>query len=396
MNTNGQDNHMEQPKAPNRPRIAHVNFCPSMGVYKKIAGQAQASKEAHLDIDFFILTDKPLHSDCNLNLIRFDWPKNLFKRKIAKNFKRYQLLTELTDLSGYDRIILRYPTSVDLRFQGFLEKYGGRFISEHHADVIGELKVLEKGVLNPLRIRLERKNASKILAQSSGIIGVTEEIRNIYVEVAGKEKPSAVIPNGIDVESVPFSEYLPYDQGQLNLLFVSSTFYPSHGLDRLLRGLQDYKGHYPISLTLVGDIYRREERTLLRSLNDQKVKVTRHKQLSRDELNRVFSQTHLAVSTLALFRGGLKQGCPLKTREYMARGLPFIYSYDDLDLNEDLKFYLKIPANNDAVNIDDLFHFAVSLSDSNTSPRQMRQYAENTLDWTIKMREMHTFALSTL
>ena len=55
MNTNGQDNHMEQPKAPNRPRIAHVNFCPSMGVYKKIAGQAQASKEAHLDIDFFIL-----------------------------------------------------------------------------------------------------------------------------------------------------------------------------------------------------------------------------------------------------------------------------------------------------------------------------------------------------
>ncbi|MBU4495576.1 MAG: glycosyltransferase [Acidobacteria bacterium] len=300
----------------------------------------------------------------------------------------------MTDLKVYDRIILRYPTAVDLSYKDFLNTYGGRFITEHHADVIGELRVLEQGVLNPIRIHLERRNAPKILSQSCGIIGVTDEIRRIYLDISGGGKPSTVIPNGIAVKSVPFSGFQSFTQDPLKLLFVSSTFYAGHGLDRLLRGLSEYRGNHTISLTLVGKIYRREEIELLQSLNNPKVKLIRHEQLDGEELDRVFSQANLAVSTLALFRDGITQACPLKTREYMARGLPFIYSYEDMDLEKDLEFLLKIPANDGAVQIDDLFKFVSTLSHLNDPAQKLRQYAEIKMDWSVKMEKMYDFAYS--
>lgn len=379
-----------------RPRIAHVNFCPSIGVYKKIAGQAKAAEHAGLNMDFFILTDQKLPSASNLKIIPFNWPKNFFKRKFAQNFLTFNIINKMTDLKVYDRIILRYPTAVDISFKDFINAYNGRFITEHHADVIGELRVLEQGVLNPIRIFLENRNAPKVLSKSCGIIGVTEEIRQIYLEKCVGEKASTTIPNGIDVDSIPFSKFQQLNQLFLNLLFVSTTFYAAHGLDRLLKGLIQYRGHKTINLTLVGKIYRGEELGLLKSINNSKVIIKYHDRLYGEELDVIFSQAHLAVSTLALFRDGLSQASPLKTREYTARGLPFIYAYDDMDLNENLDFCYKIPINTEPVNIEDIVHFSEKKCSQHNVAKTMRDYATEKMDWSHKMKKMYNFAISTM
>jgi hypothetical protein len=58
----------------------------------------------------------------------------------------------------------------------------------------------------------------------------------------------------------------------------------------------------------------------------------------------------LAISTLALHRKGMKEACPLKTRECLAYGLPMVLPYVDTDLKDlDADSLLKIPNKEDNI-----------------------------------------------
>ena len=62
------------------------------------------------------------------------------------------------------------------------------------------------------------------------------------------------------------------------------------------------------------------------------------------------SNCDLAISTLALYRKGMEEACPLKTRECLAYGLPMVLPYVDTDLKDlDADFLLKIPNKEDNI-----------------------------------------------
>lgn len=376
--------------------IAHINFSPSLGVFNKLVGQARAAKVNNLPIDFYVITDQNSFVNDHLKIKYFEWPKNFFIKKIKKNFFHFNVLARSFDLEPYKRIVLRYPTSIDLDYREFLNKWGGRFLTEHHANVIRELRILEKGILNPVRIFLEKRNAPKILKHTCGLIGVTEEIRRIYEETSGGGIPSTVISNGIDVKSIPFSGYLPFDESKIHLLYVSNTFYPGHGLDLLLRGLLEYNGNCTIQVSLVGGIYRKEEIELIEQLKRTKIRLILYKQLRGENLEQIFRSAHIAVSALAAFRDGLRQACPLKTREYIARGIPFVYAYEDTDLVDQLDFCLRLPPQDSPVDITEIISFLEKVSGTAGTSKQMRDYAEKNLDWKEKLEQMVKFVHSTL
>ena len=98
----------------------------------------------------------------------------------------------------------------------------------------------------------------------------------------------------------------------------------------------------------------------------------------------------------------MQEACTLKTREYTARGLPFIIGHRDPDLvsvPSDRRFFLSVPPDDSPVDIDRVISFARSLNDDEAVPalaKYMRAYAFAHLDWKPKVQRYVDFCESVL
>ena len=123
------------------------------------------------------------------------------------------------------------------------------------------------------------------------------------------------------------------------------------------------------------------------------VEISLHGERSGRELNDLFDRAHLSFGPLALFKNNMRQACSLKTRDQIARQIPLIYAYDDVDLSGHEDFALKLPAENSPLNFDEIVRFAEkACCDQSLGPR-MREFALQKLDWRIKVKQMYDFAL---
>ena len=113
------------------------------------------------------------------------------------------------------------------------------------------------------------------------------------------------------------------------------------------------------------------------------------------ELDARLGSANLAIASLALFRKQMVQACPLKVREYMARGIPFVYGYNDPDVPEDSEFALKVPAEDQPVNMEEVIRFAVRSARSPDLACRMRSYAHDVMDWRGKVKALYALARQT-
>ncbi|MCX7867577.1 MAG: hypothetical protein N2438_10690, partial [Limisphaera sp.] len=67
-----------------------------------------------------------------------------------------------------------------------------------------------------------------------------------------------------------------------------------------------------------------------------------HSSLNRLDYERLLSRADAGIGSLALHRLGLTEACPLKTREYLAYGLPVIIGYKDSDFPSGAPFVLQL------------------------------------------------------
>lgn len=372
-------------------KIAHISILPaySPGVFKKLEVKAKAARDAKLDIDFYLLNpveEKKVH---NLILFKqaFSFLPFAFIQTIAFRLMKLQVLQKKVDLDSYDYIVLRYPLVDGIGTQKFIRKYGYKIITEHHTDEVSELYSVGR-LVDLIRAKIEEKYASSFLSEVRGIIGVTEEICELELRKSGI-KPYQMIPNGIDVESVPFTGHASFDGATLNIVFVASEFVPWQGLESLLEGLDDYIGPVTIQLNLIGAL---TEKQIILCEKYEKPNIIIHrrgKQFGND-LDSYLRQAHVAISSLALYKKNMKEACPLKSREYIARGLPFVYAYDDNDLEGDEDFALKLMPNT-PIDIEEIIYFVQVCSNRVRLSENMREFAQEKLDWKVKLRQMFDF-----
>jgi len=369
-------------------KIAHINFLPYdnvVGVNKKISLQAKCARDLGISMDFIVLNS--FEDSVNNNLILKKIDGTIFKKK----FFRFDIIDDLIDIDKYDFIVLRYP-SVDFSALTFARKYKEKLITEHHTNELGEILSGKKTLMSWYRYFFEKYISSYFLSNTRGIIGVTGEIVNVELEKIGTYKNSAVISNGIDVDSIDFTRFTKFNGRELNIIFVASFFAPWHGLGRLIDGLINYSGDIKINLNLVGDLSK-EDREKIENINKNNVRVYMRGRMYGKELNDLFAISTIAISTIAISTKKMVEACPLKTREYIARGIPFVYGYDDTDLNGDELFALKIEDDNTPVNIEKIIDFAKFVSNQDDISHKMRDFAKNRLDWKIKIKKMYSFIL---
>ena len=113
--------------------------------------------------------------------------------------------------------------------------------------------------------------------------------------------------------------------------------------------------------------------------------------LEGEKLNNEFKTADLAVSSLGLHRMGIQKGSTLKTKEYCARGIPFILSYKEEKINEDCNFALKLPSDDSPIDINKVISFYDQIKDDTDLPEKMNKFACDNYSWLKQMEKITDF-----
>jgi glycosyltransferase involved in cell wall biosynthesis len=380
-------------------RVAYVNCLVSkrglLGVEKKLALQARAAVDLDLDLDIFYVGIKRL---INNGGVHYHCQGRGAVSKFIASFTRYSRVHRFIDTDRYDALLLRYSGADFSLFSEFLRRVGHKTVTEHHSKELPESRTYDTTLPQKLlNLSMEHFLGPRIIRRCRGLIGVTPEITAYELERAGRPMPSCTVTNGIFVDNVPFTRCARYDGKALNLLCLANRFEPWQGLDRVLEGLASYTCRdLRLNLFVVGEASQELLELGRRASARSCINVVFFGRLSGNRLEEVISSSHIAFSSLALFRKGMEEACSLKTREFSARGIPFVLGYRDPDLSDEASFFLSVPPDNSPIAMEVVIQFAESVLNRRRVSNDMRDFARQKLDWPIKIQRTWRFMESIL
>ena len=101
------------------------------------------------------------------------------------------------------------------------------------------------------------------------------------------------------------------------------------------------------------------------------------------ELDDIFNQCQFAIGSLGRHRSGITIIKTLKNREYATRGIPFIYSEQDPDFDNQ-PYILKAPADESPIDVQCILNFMAGFT---MKPCDIRHTVEH-LTWKIQMQRV--------
>lgn len=209
-------------------------------------------------------------------------------------------------------------------------------------------------------------------------------------EDAGGEyrgKPAINIENGIDVNSIK-ARIPKCDKDTVHILALASMCY-WHGYDRLIKSLAQYKGDQKVVIHMVGGNdggCLLEWKQLAHDLGLDET-VIFHNSMFGEELDEIVDRSDLGAASLG--RKDFKFISELKTREYIARGLPFIMAVDDVILSkEEEKYWIKITNDDQIPDMSEIVHFALRMRERDNLVSDMRELASSKLSWDAQYKKM--------
>lgn len=357
------------------------------GIDKAMMGQARAAAALGAPFDVLVVGPDRSGVEGGVRYLRYaPVPPSLTR---ISRLTKARLLASVRELDAYDVIFLRYPTAVDLDPLRFLHRTRARVATVHHAKELVEQLASGRSPGILARAAIEYVQGRRILRRVDGIVGVTDEIRDYQIARAGGRVVGRTVANGVDVDSIAPTAFVPFDGRELRLAFMASSHAVWHGTDRLLAMLRTYRGKVPIRVDMVGHgsgTPGTEERV------GPAATIFHHGMRSGADLDAVLAGATVGVSTLAFHRTGLRQAAVLKTREYLARGLPTVIGYDDVDVPDDTPFVLRVSKDDAPLSAEALLAFAERVSSRRDLAKDVRGFASAALDWRVKIPLFLRFA----
>ena len=202
-----------------------------------------------------------------------------------------------------------------------------------------------------------------------------------------KGKPAINIENGIDINSIHRRNPQIHDN-EINILAVSAMRY-WHGYDRLINSIADYHGKYRVVLHLVGGLDG-ECTQQWKQLAEQRgvtANIVFHGYLYGSDLDELADLCDLGCASLR--RNDYAHVSELKTREYTARGLPFILALEDKSfVTADKQFWYLVPNDDSIPDMNGIIDFALKMREDKEMIPYMRQFAEENLTWEIQYKKL--------
>ncbi len=322
--------------------LGDENISSDNGVVKKVESQTSYWKKMGHTVKIISLRSKNLESILDdATIISEQNSNNNSLQNTIQQIKNYHSLNLLLAEHEPDIIYMRYlkyypgMTSV-------LKKY--TYIVEINSDEVEEAKHGSRA-----RYTYNMLTRNFLLGNASGFVFVSKELmKNINYDKF--KKPNVVIGNGYDFER-DISMKKEFNK-EVSLIFIGSPGQSWHGIDKILflaTSLPEHKFH------IVGPSL--EEMEKIAEVLPSNLKVYGY--LSQDEANELVAKCDIGISTLALHRKKMNEASPLKSRQYLAQGLPVIIGYEDTDLQKEVPFVLNIGnyENNVRDSIDNIRNF---------------------------------------
>lgn len=201
--------------------------------------------------------------------------------------------------------------------------------------------------------------------------------------------PTIKTSNGIDTASISMKKFTEYSKKEIRLISVSNMI-KWHGIDRLIEGMHKYykenhMGQRKIFLHLVG---KGREEPYLRNLVKKYAlenEIIFHGYKFGDELEAIYDQADIGVELLGVHRNKtMIISSSLKSREYFAKGLPFISECQfKEECNAVSEYILSVPADESPINMEEVIAFYDSCyknKEQGTIERTLNSFARNMLD----------------
>jgi glycosyltransferase involved in cell wall biosynthesis len=200
------------------------------------------------------------------------------------------------------------------------------------APIVVELNTnddVERRSFGPLHYAYFQLSCRYVYPNAAGFVAVTREIANLE-RFAKSGKEVRVIANGIDFRR---SKTLPVSSEVFPaLVMLACGQFSWHGIDKLAvlaRRFPKWR------IEVIGDF---DVPDSFDSINN----IILHGFLRKAEYEIVLQRAHVGIGSLALHRKQINEACPLKSREYLACGLPVIAGYEDTDFPGGADFLLQI------------------------------------------------------
>lgn len=351
----------------------------SIGVEKKIRGQIKGIKENGNDV---------MYTFCENNI--FNMVDNLgnkkeickFKGRLDKRLRMYnKKIIDIIREYNIDIIYMRYALS-DMLFILFLKK-----IKKLKVKIYLEIPTYpydkdiskKKMIIDKIFRQFMCKYVDKVIISSSKV----DKVFNIE---------SIFIDNCVDVDNIKYKEHKYFTGKESIELLAVSFFRYSNGYDRLIMGLSEYynknNSDKIIKLRFIG---KGEEEVNLKNMVDEynlNNYVYFEGVKTDEELDAYFECADIAIGALGDHRVGIKCKAPLKSREYCARGIPFISSIKDPGFKGNEDFILTFTSNDSPIDIYKIIKFYESLICKENISKTMRDYAYENFDWKIKYKNL--------
>ncbi len=316
-------------------RIAYISLhwprTRNSSVGKKIQRQIDAWRSMGHEVQLFMHTHDPGPEAELLSAEVFPFPiTNILQTEIRRSRAAGHLVQAVRTYHP-DVIYLRYgifvfPVQRLCQIAPVIEDVTTNDLIQHK----------DLGVAFDLYNRLTR---GILLRRIQGLVSISHELALSPV-FASFRKPTVVIANGIDLDSFQILPAPSNDKPRLVFVGTPTAGFAAHGIDKLIA----LAGYCPdLHIDIIGYNGPLENQPL--SAN-----VTFHGFLPPERYRVLLAAADVAVSSLGFHRIGLEEASPLKSREYLAYGLPMVIPYIDTDLDDlDADVFLKIPNREDNV-----------------------------------------------
>lgn len=348
------------------------------GVAKKIEMQANAIGEMEEGCDILLIDGKSV--DMRI--------ANVQKQEVVEDvFSFLMPMVEQYDAfyfrwGGYNKIfnlVLKYLAN---RFVVFVEIPTYPIKDEMWGKALGKIK--RKDYLGAIKSYL-----GGIVAQDY-YLKKHKKWTDVFVlttsDCSVKDAKTVNILNGIDPLQIP--QRKEYKRGEaVKLLAVANISY-WHGFDRILKGLAEYQGSRRVEFIIVGDGSELDElKRIVKTYSLEQVVSFRGRKFG-EELNQCFEECDIAVGSLGLHRLGLIPSS-LKSREYMARGIPFVMTNAEaMEWDVSIEPYVyRVSGDDSSININEIIKWFEGI-DTYQAADKLRKFAIEHCTWKFQMKKV--------
>jgi len=365
------------------------DFEPNRGVLNKMRYQADALRSLGLDVTTVVGREEGVVFN-GTRVVKYRWTGGRPRRVVNHYAWFWSVIARQCAAEDYDAVYIRHPGS-NPAFLGFLARLKRRN---------ARLRIVLEVATYPMTGETDTLALKLILA--SDMIGSALLRRFVdyvvtfsdYDEIYGI--PCISSSNGIDVGAVPMRRAREADRNAPRLLGVAALA-KWHGYDRVLRGLRqalDDGGAVTPHVSFAGQGPAESGLRELSATLGLDEHVTFHGMTTGKALDELFDRSDIAIASLGMHRIGLESASSLKTREYCARGIPFVVAGKDRGFDETFPFALRVPVGDAPLDFSKLLDdFTNVVSRVDDPAGKMRAYAAANLSWTTRMSEIMQVAL---